>query len=52
MNVHAVNSLAFDWLHKMELLHQTLQILWATAITRSHSNNEFSYISVVKKSLK
>jgi hypothetical protein len=34
------------------LLYQTLQILWATAITRFHSNNEFSYNSVVKKSLK
>jgi hypothetical protein len=31
------------------LLHQILQILWATAITRSHNNNEFLYNSVVKK---
>jgi hypothetical protein len=34
------------------LLHQTLQLLWATTITRGHSNNEFTYNSVVKKSLK
>jgi hypothetical protein len=32
----------------LEMVHQTLQIVWAIAFTRGHNNNESSINTVIK----